>query len=123
MSKKDTLTPKQSKAIAAILAQPTIEKAAAAAGISERQLHRWLDLPEFRAELKAAENGLIESAGARLSAGLDLALTALADLIKGAESESVRRAAAAEWINQTFKIQELRTLAERIDELERRLNV
>ena len=122
MTEDDTLPPKQRKAIAAILAQPTIEKAAAAAGISERQLYRWLESPAFKAELKAAEDDLITAAGNRLTAGLNMALDALAELVTGAESEAVKRAAAAEWINQAFKIQELRTLTERIDVLERMVN-
>jgi phage terminase small subunit len=122
MSTDDTLTGKQRKAIAAILTWPTKEAAAKAAGISERQLFRWLDEPEFRAELKRAENELIQAAGTRLTAGLTLALDTLAELVKGAQSESVKRAAANDWMNHQFKNQELRTLAERIDELERTVN-
>lgn len=122
MAKNDNLPPKKRKAIAAILAQPTMQQAAKAAGISERQLYRWLDMPEFQAELKAAENELIDAAGKKLSAGLEVALTALLELITGAESEAVRRLAAADWLNQAFKVYDLRTLAARMDEIERRLN-
>ena len=122
MAKYDTLPPKQRKAIAAILTQATIQEAAGACGISERQLHRWLENLEFKAELKAAEEELIHAAGTRLTAGLTLALNALAELVGSAQSEAVRRAAAAEWINQSFRIQELRNIQERVDTLERIVN-
>jgi hypothetical protein len=122
MAIDDTLTGKQRKIIAAILAHPTHQAAATAAGISERQFYRYLEDPEFRAELKRAENELIQAAGTRLTAGLTMALDALASLIGSAQSESVKRAAAEGWLNQSFRIQELRTLAERIDELERTVN-
>lgn len=42
------LTPRQEAAISALLSQPTIEKAAAAAGVGERTLYRWLREPAFR---------------------------------------------------------------------------
>lgn len=41
------LSPTQDKAIAALLAEPTIRKAAELAGIGERTLHDWLDDPMF----------------------------------------------------------------------------
>jgi len=118
MAIDDTLTPKQRKVIAAILTNFTHQAAAAAAGISDRQLYRYLEDPVFRAELKRAEDDLFQAAGKRLTAGLTAALDALAALIDGAQSEAVKRAAAAEWLNQSFRIQELRNLQERLDKLE-----
>ena len=41
------LTPKQEKAITALLAQPTIEAAAASLGINPATVHRWLQEPAF----------------------------------------------------------------------------
>lgn len=122
MTEEDTLPPKKRKAITAILTYPTLQQAAAAIGIGERQLHRWQQEPEFKAALKEAEADLIQAAGIRLTAGLTSALDALAALIDGAQSEAVKRAAANDWMNQQFRNQELRTLAERIDALERTVN-
>jgi hypothetical protein len=41
------LQPKHHKAIAALLDQPSITKAAVAAGISHATIHRWLQDPTF----------------------------------------------------------------------------
>ncbi len=41
------LTPKQEKAITALLSQPTIEAAAASLGINPATVHRWLQDPAF----------------------------------------------------------------------------
>lgn len=41
------LTPKQERAIAALLGQPTVEKAADEVGVSRQTLHRWLGEPAF----------------------------------------------------------------------------
>src|SRR5512134_198746 len=41
------LSAPQERAIIALLNEPTIQKAAEAAGVGERTLHRWLDDPAF----------------------------------------------------------------------------
>ena len=123
MSLNDTLTTKQRKAIATMLTKPTTEAAAQAAGIAKRTLYRWLELPAFRDALKAAEGLAIDNAARRLAGGMDAALTTLSELTTGAESEAVKRAAAAEWINQTLKIQELRNLEERLTKIEKELKL
>ena len=48
------LTARQEGAIAALLVQPTIEKAAQAAGVGERTLFRWLKEPAFAAAYREA---------------------------------------------------------------------
>ena len=122
MAENGALTIKKRKAITALLTCPTKEAAAKAAGISDRQLYRWIEEPEFRAALAAAENELLQAAGTRLTSGLTMALDALAELIGTAQSENVKRAAAEGWLNQSFRIQELRTLSERLDLLEKAVN-
>lgn len=123
MSENNTLTTKQQRLIAAMLTNGTNEAAARAVGISSKTLYRWLELPAFRDALKAAEGQAINNAARRLAGGMDAALNTLAELTTGAESESVKRAAAAEWINQTLKIQELRNLEERLTAIEDKLNL
>ena len=48
------MTPKMQKALAALLTQPTKEKAAAAAGITSKTLRSYLDDPEFQCEYRKA---------------------------------------------------------------------
>ena len=58
----DYLTHKQVQALAALLTQPTKEKAAQAAGIGVTTLKRYLDDPEFQEEYQKAVSDLVEDA-------------------------------------------------------------
>src|SRR4051812_4316410 len=48
------LSPRQDQAVAALLQEPTIGRAAAASAVGERTLRRWMTEPVFRAALLAA---------------------------------------------------------------------
>src|SRR5690349_114005 len=48
------LTAKQESAIAALLTEPTVEKAADAVGVNRRTLYRWLDDAAFKAAYRKA---------------------------------------------------------------------
>lgn len=54
------LSPKQNRAIAALMASENNQAAAAAAGVAYRTLTRWLTDPEFLGALKATETSLID---------------------------------------------------------------
>lgn len=113
------LTPKQKKALAAILSQPTLAAAAAAAGLNIRTLGRYLQLEPFKRALANAESQAIDGAARRLVAGLDLALDTLRDLMQTATSENVRRSAADAWTGRAMQLLELRELDQRITQLEK----
>ncbi|MBI3909994.1 MAG: hypothetical protein HY320_03565 [Armatimonadetes bacterium] len=51
---------KREQAIAALLAEPTVGAAAGAAGVGYATLRRWLALPEFDAEYRAARLEAVE---------------------------------------------------------------
>ena len=55
-------TRKHEVLMAALLTEPTNIKAAQKAGISERTLYRWLNLPEFQAAYRQSSNSLMQSA-------------------------------------------------------------
>jgi len=116
---ENVLTPKQKKGLAAMLTQPTLTAAAQAAGTSEKTLYRWLALPAFAAELKARQAGIIDAAAGRLVQGLAQALDTLSELMTTAESESVRRAAASEWLANCLTIRQETELEKRLTELEK----
>jgi hypothetical protein len=67
----------EARAIAALLEQPTIGQAAAAAGISERTLRTWMSEPDFQTILAAARSSLLSAALARLSGLAGAAVAAL----------------------------------------------
>jgi hypothetical protein len=113
------ITPKQTKAITALLTCRTVTEAATVANISTRQLYRWLELPAFVAALKAAESQVIDEATRRLLAGMGDALDTLHDLMTTGTSESVRRAAADNWLAQVLRVRELADIEKRLVALEK----
>jgi pyocin large subunit-like protein len=50
----NSLTAKQETAIAALISEPTVDKAADAVGVNRRTLYRWLDEPAFTAKFHKA---------------------------------------------------------------------
>jgi uncharacterized membrane protein len=115
----NVLTPKQKKGLAAMLTSPTLAAAAARANVNPKTLARWLAIPTFAAELKAQQALVIDAAAGRLVQGMAQALDTLADLMTTGESESVRKAAASEWLNLCMTIREQTDLERRLTNLEK----
>ena len=89
----DELTDKQRRAIAALLVERTIEKAAQAAQVSERQLYRWLDNGPFKASLtEASRQRLAETLG-RLRVVANEAVETLRDALRDKGTANRIRAA------------------------------
>jgi len=116
MSEK--VTPRQAQGIAALLAEPTITAAAERAHVQPKTLYRWLRQPAFTAELRRAQGERIDQAAARLTGGLDQALDELERLMTSAQSETVRRQAATEWLNRVHQFVELRDIEARLTAIE-----
>jgi hypothetical protein len=113
------LTPKQEQAISALLAQPSIDRAAAACKVNERTLRRWLREPAFLAEYRAARKQIVEMSLALLQRVTGLAVEALVrNLSSGKASSEV--ASALGILDRAVKAVELVDLVERVEELERR---
>lgn len=91
----DLLTPKQAKALAALLTQPTKEKAAAAAGIGLTTLKRYLADPEFQAEYQKAVSEMIEDAAALAKQSLNPALSCLREIVEDGDETATARIQAA----------------------------
>ena len=75
------MTHKQAQALAALLTQPTKEKAAQAAGIGLTTLKRYLADPRFQKEYQKAISGLIEDAATAAKQSLDPALSCLREIV------------------------------------------
>jgi hypothetical protein len=56
----EKLTRKMEQAVAALLSESTIAKAAAKAGVSERTLRTWKKRPDFQAAYRAAQRDIYE---------------------------------------------------------------
>jgi hypothetical protein len=74
----EKLSRKQEQAVAALLAEPTLEAAAASAGVGSATLRRWLREPEFAATYRQVRRHVVEGAVGRLQQ----AATEAADALK-----------------------------------------
>jgi hypothetical protein len=103
MSGRTKLNRKQESAIAALLTAPTHAAAAAAAGVGEATLYRWLKLPEFRWAFRNARRRLVDDAVVRLQAATGRAVDALErNLTAGQPAVQVRAAVAV--LDQLVKL-------------------
>lgn len=116
------LTPRQRRAINALLTARDQREAAALAGVGYRSLMRWMaEDPAFRQALVDAQADLLDETARRLLAGNKKALDALDDLLSTAESESVRRGAARDWFELLLKVRD-RDLEKRVAALEDKIH-
>lgn len=118
----DSLTPKQTRAIQALLVSRTVAEAAQAAGVGFRTLTRWLTEPEFRAALREAQEQALDAAVSRLAGAAVIAADTLQTIAESDTAQDGPRVSAARAILTTLlTIREQRDLAERISALEERL--
>lgn len=119
-TQKKRLTPRQGRAIAALLASRNVIEAAQAARVGQRTLYRWLAEDEqFRRALAQAEGEQIDAAARRLLAGQSLALDALEGMLTDAEiSASNKRLAAVAWLEFCLRWREVADFERRLAELE-----
>lgn len=121
MSQK--MTPKQTKALAALLEERTLEGAAARAGINRRTLNRWMQEAEFRQALKQAEGELMGDLSRRLLALGSSAVDALADILEtpAQPGASNKRMTASDLLAKLLDLREFADLEARITELEKQV--
>lgn len=113
------LTGRKRKAIEALLTAPTKKEAAAAAGITERALRKYLADSEFQAEYRKACDALIDDATRQLKQLLPLGMDALEHLLTGETiSDATRHAAVRTLLEYTAKYTELNDIEQRLEALE-----
>jgi hypothetical protein len=115
---KPVLTPRQKRAITALLTESDAKAAAVSAKVGYRTLCRWLTFEYFRQALTAAEGAALDATTRRLLAGQSKALDALEGLIKSSQSETVKRQAAVNWLDTLLKLLELRNIEQRVTAIE-----
>ena len=117
MQENERLQPKQSKALAALLSQPTMREAAKDCGISETTLWRWLNDDAFQAAYRQARRQVVEQAMSELQAACsDAVATLRKNLNCGAANVEV--SAAKTILDQAVKAIELTDMEERLEQLE-----
>jgi hypothetical protein len=125
MSQKITpepqLTPKQRKAVEALLTTGEVTAAAKEVGIARETLQRWLNQPGFSQAVKEAEARAIDDLSRML---VRLGRTATSTLAKAmtdpATPMSTRVRAADVALSRLLQLRELATLEARVTELEQR---
>lgn len=121
--KTDKLTPAQVKAVAALLASPTLKAAAEGAGLSERTVQRYMLLPHFRQALAQAESEAMAEAARRLAVDAGNAALVLKGIMNDPAAPAAARVNAARaWLQLTPGFREHAQLEARISELEKRLS-
>ena len=114
------MTHKQTQALAALLTQPTKEKAARAAGIGLTTLKRYLADPEFQEEYQRAISSLVEDAATAAKQSLNPALSCLREIVTREDAADANKIAASRsLIEYGLKLIETFDIMRKIDELER----
>ena len=118
------LSQKQERALVALLDCGEIKKAAAAAGVNEATLWRWLQSPDFQSRYRAARRQLVETAIAQLQSDCTTAARVLREVAEDRQAPASSRVAAARAIlEQSIGAIELMDLQERVEMLEKSLPV
>lgn len=113
------MTPKKQKALLALLANPTKEKAAAAAGITSKTLRAYLADPEFQSEYKKAFAGLVEDATRQAQQAIAPALSTLREVVEDSgEGTQFRISAARSILEYSLKLTEQNDIITKLQELE-----
>src|SRR2546426_9267878 len=102
----DLLTPRQRRAVVALLTQPTTEAAARAAHVGRTAIYEWLRDPIFSTALEAARQEQTVEALNYLRATLLRAVQKL-DRLLGSQNENVARLAAVTLLEHGLKAMEL----------------
>jgi hypothetical protein len=117
---KDTLTPKQQRAIAALLSERSIKDAAKAARVPERTLSRWLGDAAFANELRGAQLAMISTTIRRLTHITTQAIDTISDVMSNGANDSVKLRAADIALGRLFDLKQIADFEARIAALERR---
>jgi hypothetical protein len=112
------LTPRQQRAVAALLQRPTRAAAASEAGVSERQLRRWLKDRRFLDAYRQARREAMGQAVGYLQFVAGLAGSVLVGLLRD-DNPHVRAKAAAALLANAWHGAEVQDLADEVAELRR----
>lgn len=122
MAERGKRPKKTHEAIAALLAHTTMKEAAAAVGIGETTLFRWMQDEGFREEYRKAKGELVGQAIARLQGVTGEAVDTLQAIMKDDDKPAGSRVTAARTILDTaIKAVELEELVARIERLEKQM--
>ncbi|MBA3247309.1 MAG: hypothetical protein H0T63_04415 [Pyrinomonadaceae bacterium] len=118
----EKLSPKQERALVALLDCGEIQAASERAGVSDVTLWRWLQQPDFQARYRAARRQLVETAIAQLQSDCTTAARVLREVAEDREAPASSRVAAARAIiEQSISAVQLTDLQAEVEEIKRLL--
>lgn len=110
-------------AVTALIANPTIKRAAEECGISEKTLHAWLKEPDFASKVRTAQAEITRETMGRVLSTIGIAIETLVEIMESKTAGTLPRITAAKaLLEHSLKIYELETVQKRIDALERQHN-
>ena len=113
------MTPRQQKALAALLTSPSKAAAAKAAGIAPRTLRDYLADPEFQAAYRDAFGNMVEDATRQAPQAISPAMSTLREIVEDREEDAQARISAARAIlSHGLKLIETTDILNRLQELE-----
>lgn len=113
------MTPRQQKALAALLTSPSKAAAANAAGIAPRTLRDYLADPEFQAAYRDAFGNMVEDATRQAQQAISPAMSTLREIVEDREEDAQARISAARAIlSHGLKLIETTDILNRLQELE-----
>ncbi len=113
------MTPRQQKALAALLTSPSKAAAAKAAGIAPRTLRDYLADPAFQAAYRDAFGNMVEDATRQAQQAISPALSTLREIVEDKEEDAQARISAARAIlSHGLKLTETVDILNRLQELE-----
>ena len=115
------LTPRQRKAVEALLTTGDKSQAAELAGVKRQTVYKWLKQPDFQQSLRDAEAEALASLSQALARLGDKAARTL-DRGMDADSDTVSIRAADIVLQRLLQLRELIDLDARVAELEARIN-
>jgi len=120
--KRNPITPKQEKAVLALVEQPTIREAAKAVKVNEVTLYRWMREPDFQASYRQARRDIMSQAIARLQSCCSTAVQTLQEVMEDTEATPASRVASARAVLElACKAVEFEDLEARVAALEGRM--
>lgn len=115
----DALPPNQERALQAMLTEPTLKAAAAAAGISYETLYRYKKDPVFARRLREAQREMTDLTVTRLQQAAPEAVTVLRNLMKKEDAPpSARISAARTLLDYSLRAGELEELRAQVEALQ-----
>lgn len=120
MKKTTSLSTKQLRAIPHLLQEPSITKAAKKSGISRASITRWLNKPEFKAELDRRRMELFNAGLDLLKLSTKKAAQKLLEILNS-KDKSQSRWAAREILSFAIKAAEIQDIEKRLERLEDKL--